>query len=99
MKFIATWSIPQDKWLPVIKKFSSMSPQEQKNAGDGATIIGRWHDVAARKGVLIFEANSIAPVQRYLGQWNAYCDIEIAPAVDDEEATVVYRQIIADSGA
>lgn len=50
MKFMVLWSIPQDKWLPVLKKFTSMSPQEQKNAGDGATIIGRWHDVAARKG-------------------------------------------------
>ena len=99
MKFIATWSIPQDKWLPILKKFVSLSPQEQKNAGDGATIIGRWHDVGARKGVVIFESNSVASVERYLGQWNAYCDIEIAPALDDEEATVVCRQILADQGA
>jgi len=63
-----------------------------------ATIIGRWHDVGTRKGVLILEANGIAPVQRYLGRWNAYCDIEIAPALDDEEATVVCRQILADQG-
>lgn len=99
MKFLASWSIQQDKWLPIIKKFSSMSAQEQQNAGDGATIVGRWHDVAGRRGMLVFDANSISAVQRYLGQWNAYCDIEITPVVEDEEATVLYRQIIADSGA
>ena len=99
MKFMATWSIPQDKWLPIIKKFAALSPQEQKNAGEGATMIGRWHDAAGRKGFVIFEANSVAPVQRYIGLWNALCDVEITPVVDDEEATVVYRQIIADNNA
>ena len=99
MKFMVTWSIPQDKWLPIIKKFTALSLQEQKNAGEGATMIGRWHDAAGRKGVVIFEANSVTPVQRYVGLWNAYCDIEITPVVDDEEATVVYRQIIADNNA
>jgi len=97
MKFMATWNIPQDKWLSVIKKFTGFSPQEQKNAGEGATIIGRWHDTVGRKGVVIFEANSVTPVQRYLGLWNAYADIEITPVVEDEEATVVYRQIIAEN--
>lgn len=99
MKFMVTWSIPQDKWLPIIKKFTGLSPQEQRNAGEGATMVGRWHDAAGRKGVAIFEANSVAPVQRYIGLWNTYCDIEITPVVDDEEATVVYRQIITDNGA
>jgi hypothetical protein len=50
MKFLCHWSIPHDNWLPVLKKFTSMSPQEQMNAGDGVKIIGRWHDVAARTG-------------------------------------------------
>jgi hypothetical protein len=99
MKFMVTWSIPQDKWLPIIKKFTSLSPQEQKNAGEGATMIGRWHDAAGRRGVVLFEANSVAPVQRYIGLWNALCDCEITPVVDDEEATVVYRQIVADNNA
>ena len=43
--------------------------------------------------------NGVAPVRRYIGLWNAYCDVEITPVVDDEEATVVYRQIIADNNA
>jgi hypothetical protein len=29
-----------------------MSPQEQANAGEGVKIIGRWHDPAARTGVV-----------------------------------------------
>jgi hypothetical protein len=51
----------------MLKKFTSMSPQEQMNAGDRVKIIGRWHDVAARTGVAIFESDDPAAVQRYLG--------------------------------
>jgi hypothetical protein len=99
MNFMVTWSITQDKWLPIIKKFTALSSHEQKNAGEGATMIGRWHDISGRKGVLIFEANSVAPVQRYIDLWNAYCDCEITPVVGDEEATVLGRLAIADNNA
>ena len=99
MKFRANWRIPQDKWLPVLKRFTSMSPQEQINAGDGVKIVGRWHDVAARTGVVIFESNDLAAVQRYIGKWNSYMEVDCAPVLDDTEATAVYRQIIADNNA
>jgi uncharacterized protein DUF3303 len=39
------------------------------NARDGVKIIGRWHDFAGCTGVLIVEANDLAVVQRYIGQW------------------------------
>jgi hypothetical protein len=61
MKFMATWSIPQDKWLPVLKKWVSMSPQERTNAGEGVRIVGRWFDTAARTGVGIFEPSDLPP--------------------------------------
>ena len=79
MKFLCHWRIPHNNWLPVLKKFTSMSPQEQKNAGDGVSIIGRWHDVAARTGVVVFEASDAAAVQRYLGHWNPFMEIDLAP--------------------
>jgi hypothetical protein len=97
MKFWCSWSIPQENWLLVIKKFASMSSQEQANAGDGVKIIGRWHDVAARTGVAIFESNDLAAVQRYIGLWNPHMEIDLIPVLDDEEATTVCRQIIADN--
>jgi Protein of unknown function (DUF3303) len=99
MKFRCNWSIPHDNWLPVPKKFTSMSSQEQTNAGDGVKIIGRWHDVAERTGVVIFESNDPAAVQRYLGLWNPHMEIDLAPVLDDAEATAVYRQIIAVNNA
>lgn len=94
MKFLCRWRIPHDNWLPVLKHFTSMSPDEQKNAGEGVTIVGRWHDVAARAGVVIFEANDAAAVQRHLGLWNPLMEIELVPVLDDDEASAVYREIL-----
>ena len=99
MKFMINWSIPEDKWLPVLKKWISMSPQERANTGDGVKMIGRWLDMAGRTGVLIVESNDLAAVHRYVGQWNPYMDIDLTPVVDDEESAAIARQIVADNNA
>jgi hypothetical protein len=99
MKFMIRWAVGEDKWLPVLKKFVAMSPQERADAGAGVEIVGRWHDMAGRTGVLIVESNDLAAVQRYLGRWNPYMDLELMPAVDDEEAAAIGRQMISDNNA
>ena len=99
MKFMVAWDIPAENWLSVCKVFSSMSPAERANYGDGVKAIGRWHDVVGRKGVVIVESDSLAAVQRYMGKWNPYMGLQIAPVVGDEEAAVVLGQIAADNNA
>jgi hypothetical protein len=99
MKFMVYYSISQENFLTLLKRWISMSPQEQVNAGEGVRIVGRWHDVAARGGVVILESGDLAAVQRYIGQWNPYLDCDIAPVLDDEELTAVGRQIVADNHA
>jgi Protein of unknown function (DUF3303) len=100
MKFMTNWSIQQDKWLPVLKKWTSMSPQERANdAGDGVKMIGRWHDMTGRTGVVIAESNDLAAVQRWIGRWNPHLDTELTPVVDDEESAAIGRQIVADNNA
>jgi len=93
------WTIDQDKWLPVLKQWSSMTPQQRADAGPGVKILGRWHDFASRTGVIIMESDDIVAVQRYLGRWNPHMDIELAPVLDDEESAAGAKQTLADNGA
>ena len=99
MKFMGKWTIHQDKWLPILKQWASMTPEQRADGGAGVKIIGRWHDFAARTGVIVMESNDIAAVQRYIGRWNPYMDIELSPVLDDEEAAVGAKQTVADNGA
>jgi hypothetical protein len=96
MKFMVSWSIDQDKWLPVLKQWGSMTPQERANVGEGVKMIGRWHDTAGRQGVGIFETTDLAALNLYIGQWNPVMDIDIAPVLDDEETAEVARSLIAE---
>jgi hypothetical protein len=99
MKFMGKWTIHQDKWLPILKQWSSMTPQQRADAGPGVKILGRWHDFSARTGVIVMESNDIAAVQRYVGRWNPYMDIELSPVLDDEEAAAGAKLTVADNGA
>ena len=96
MKFLVTWAIEQDKWLPITTKWVSMSSQERADPGEGVEIIGRWHAIGSHTGVLILQSDNLAAVQRYIGRWNPFMDITIEPVVDDEEAAKIGRQILAD---
>ena len=99
MKFMVSWSIDQDKWLPVLKQWGSMTPQERANVGEGVKMIGRWHDTAGRQGVGIFETTDLAALYLYIGQWNPVMDIDIAPVLDDEETAEVARSLTAEQSA
>jgi hypothetical protein len=99
MKFMATWSIREDKWLPILKLWVSMTPQQRADGGDGVRILGRWHDVAARGGVVILEATDLAAALRYAGQWNPHMDLRLVPVLDDEETAVVAGQILKANNA
>jgi Protein of unknown function (DUF3303) len=99
MKFMVSWSIDQDKWLPIQKKWSSMKPKQRADVGKGVKMIGRWHDTAGRQGVAIFETTDLAALNRYLGQWNPFMDMDVVPVLDDEESAAVARSVIADLGA
>ena len=96
MKFMVKWNIDQDKWIPVLKAFSSMTPAQRADDGTGVTVVGRWHDMSTRTGVAILESPDTASVARHLNRWNSMCNIDIAPVLNDDEAAALSRTILAD---
>jgi hypothetical protein len=95
MKFMVSWSIDQDKWFPVLQQWDSMTPEQRADAGEGVTIIGRWHEMTSRTGVAIVESSDASAVHRYLCQWNPHMDMDIAPVLDDEECSAAVKTILA----
>ena len=95
MKFMAKWNIQEDKWIPILKLWTSLTPQQRADAGQGAKIVGRWHDMAAREGVVVLEAADLAAALRYAGQWNPHMTITMVPVVEDEESAVIAKHIVA----
>ena len=99
MKFMIKWSIPQDKWVPVLKVWTGMTAAQRADAGKGVKLVGRWHDVNARCGVAILETSDAAALGAYLNQWNTLCDLDVAPVLEDEESAAVGKKVLANLGA
>ena len=99
MKELLVFEIDQDKWLPLMKKWSSLTPQQRADVGPGVKLIGRWHDTGGRTGVALFESSDVLALNRYLARWNPYMDLDVAPVVDDEEAAQLARQTLEDHAA
>lgn len=95
MKFMVSWSVDQDKWLPILEQWGSMTAEQHADAGPGVTIVGRWHDTGGRTGVAIMEASDVSALSTYLGKWNPHMDMDVTPVLDDAEAAEVARALMA----
>ena len=96
MKFMVSWSINHEQWLPILEKFSGMTPEQRADVGDGVKMIGRWHDTNSRSGVAIFETTDLTALNRYLGKWNPFMDLDVSPVLDDEETAALAKNVLAD---
>jgi len=96
MKFKVEWSMGCEAYLDILNVFSSMTPEQRADVGDGVTMIGRWHDTNSRSGVAIMETTDLAALNRYLGKWNPFMDLDVSPVLDDEETAALAKDVLAD---
>ena len=86
MKFMITWQFHQGKLHEGYSQFFKMTP-EQDAADRGSRIkqIGRWHDLARGRGVVICESDSAEAVANWALNWNSILDVDVVPVLDDNE--------------
>jgi len=97
MKFMVLWQIHSDKRQEVLTTFGGMELADyQAGSGPGVKVIGRWHDMITLTGVAICEADEAEALGRWLMPWQSVCDIEILPALEDEEAHALAREMLAE---
>jgi hypothetical protein len=86
MKFMITWQFHQGKLHEGYSQFFKMTP-EQDAADRGSRIkqIGRWHDLARGRDVVICESDSAEALANWALNWNGLLDAEVVPVLDDNE--------------
>lgn len=95
MKFMVNWDVHPDKRVEVMNVWAGMTPEQRADLGPGLRMIGRWHNLAEYTGVLIVEADDATALGTYLGMWNPYMDLDVAPVLDDEESAQAGKQVLA----
>lgn len=97
MKFMVTWQIHPDKKLDVLAAWAAIPAAKRADLGKGVKFIGRWHNTAGGSGVAIVDTWDLAALNRYLGQWSPYMELQVAPVMDDRESGAVAKRIVADA--
>mmetsp|Transcript_5238 Transcript_5238/g.8078 ORF Transcript_5238/g.8078 Transcript_5238/m.8078 type:complete len:101 (+) Transcript_5238:73-375(+) len=90
MKFMITYEIPQDKYLPTMSAFGAMSVEDdKKDMGPDIKLLGRYHDLAGKRGWAIVEAATLEIVSAWGLNWAGACQITCTPVLDDKSARAV----------
>jgi hypothetical protein len=92
------WAVHADKRKEVLTHFAEMELEDYKaGSGPDVNVINRWHDVLTLTGVLIAEAETAEALGKALIPWQAVCDFEILPAMTDEEAHALAREMMTEA--
>ena len=93
MKQMILWQIHQDFREEVFSGFAAMELADyQSQQGPAVKILGRWHDVINGTGVAICGTDDLDALAQWLIPYQAVCDFEIVPVLDDEEAHATARK-------
>jgi hypothetical protein len=92
MKFMASWQFHEGKIQEGYDAFSKMTPaQDVADRGKEIKLIGRWHDMAGGRGVVICETESVEALEKWALNWNGILNATWVPVVDDNEARALYK--------
>ena len=93
MKFMITWRFQPGKLHDGLAHFSQMTPEQDKeDRGSSINLIGRWHDLARGRGVLICESDSAEAVSNWALNWNGILDLDVALVLDDKETRALGKK-------
>ena len=63
-----------------------MTPaQDAQDRGERIKHIGRWHDLARGRGVVICESDSAEAIANWALNWSSILDVDVASVLDDDE--------------
>lgn len=92
MKFMITWQFHEGKIHEGYSEFFKMTTKEDAaDRGSRIKQIGRWHDLAGGRGVVICESDSAEALANWALNWNGILDADIVPVLDDNEARALGR--------
>lgn len=89
MLFITQWQVRPGMRDQAIERFAKTGGQPPQ----GAKLLGRWHDTANGTGFAVSEASDAAVMARWALEWNDLMDMNVRPALNDEQFAAVLASL------
>jgi hypothetical protein len=81
MLYLVSWTIPMENRDAAIERFLKNGALPH----DKVQLRGRWHAVGHMLGFGLAEAESPIEIQRWMMQWNDLLDMQVHPALTDND--------------
>jgi hypothetical protein len=82
MKFMSSWAL-----LPgSVKAAAEQFLADGAKPPEGATLLGRWHNVDCSGGFSLYESSDLAAMHRGAAKWADLLEITTVPVIEDGEA-------------
>lgn len=89
MLFIVKWQFSAANRNAVVERFLKTGGTPPP----GVKMIGRWHAVGQNSGFNIVESDDILKVQQDNLRWNDLINLEVFPAITDEQIAPLLAQM------
>ena len=85
MRYVTMWKVAPEHIKTAIARFKETGGAPP----DGVKMLGRWHDVAGSRGVVLAESDNAEAMYRWTHAWSDIMQFETFVVVDDEQAAKV----------
>lgn len=90
MLYLVSWTIPIENRDAAIERFIKTGAQPHAKV----QLRGRWHAVGHMLGFGLAEAESPIEIQRWMMQWNDLLDMQVHPALTDEDLAPLMMELL-----
>ena len=81
MKYISSWTVPQNTFNAAVARFLQTGGAPPK----GVTMLGRWHGMDGR-GFAISKSTDAKAMYEWVAQWADVLQLTVTPCVEDADA-------------
>ncbi|MBD9675783.1 DUF3303 domain-containing protein [Pseudomonas sp. PDM18] len=90
MLYLVSWTIPMENRDAAIERFLKNGALPHA----AVKLLGRWHAVGHMLGFGLAEAESPIEIQRWMMQWNDLLDMQVHPALTDQDLAPLMMELM-----
>lgn len=84
--FLGTWKVMDEKRVPCMTYFGSMTKEDDEKESSGVELLGRWSNMCNATGACIFRAKNYKDAASWLYNWVPMATCNVKPICDDNSA-------------
>ncbi|PSS57788.1 DUF3303 domain-containing protein [Pseudomonas sp. BBP2017] len=91
MLYIIHWTVSTENRNAALARFVQTGGVPPANL----KVLGRWHAVGSRQGFAVAETDDLSLVLKWVLDWSDLMDMQVFPAMTDEQAAPLLKAVVS----